>query len=159
VIAGIAGTNIPHLSYTVGTQQVDMLPDAYIDIGNTDEGGKVYAVGEMNVKLKSIGIVPPQQMGFDKLHSTNTIELHHFDKLSSDIESLSEIGEGELSSYDVLLKHKKPHPYAEDDEIYEGQAEADLQYISLSALLNGYQGDSQLLDLKLSSVVVSSDNG
>ena len=113
----------------------------------------------MDAKLKSIGIVPHQQMGFAELNSTNTFELYHFDKLSSDINSLSEIDEGELSSYDVLLKHKQPHPYAEDDSDYEGQAEADLQYISLSALLNGYQGDSQLPDLKLSSVVVGSDNG
>lgn len=112
----------------------------------------------MDAKLKSIGIVPHQQMGFAELNSTNTFELYHFDKLSSDIESLSEI-EDELSSYDVLLKHKQPHPKTEDDSDYEGQAEADLQYISLSALLNGYRGDSQLPDLKLSSVVVRSDNG
>ena len=76
------------------------------------------------------------------LNSTNTFELYNFDKLSSDISSLSEIDEDELSSYDVLLKHKQPHPYAEDDSTYEGQAEADLQYISLSAFLNSELGDT-----------------
>ena len=158
VIAGLVGSNIPHLSYTVGTQHVAMLPDAYISIGDGEPEQQVWTNALMDVKLKSIGIVPREQMGFAELQNTNTFELYHFDKLSSDIESLSEI-EDELSSYDVLLKHKQPHPYAEDDSDYEGQAEADLQYISLSALLNGYQGDSQLPDLKLSSVVVSSDNG
>lgn len=49
----------------------------------------------MPVKLRSIGVVPRQQMGFaSRLNSTNTFELYNFDKLSSDIESLSEIGEG-----------------------------------------------------------------
>ena len=158
VIAGLVGSNIPHLSYTVGTQHVAMLPDAYVNIGGEPDQ-QVWTNAQMDVKLKSIGIVPQQQMGFPKLQNTNTFELYNFDKLSSDINSLSEIDEGELSSYDVLLKHKQPHPKTEEDPLYEGQAEADLQYISLSALLNGYQGDSQLPDLKLSSVVVSSDNG
>ena len=81
-------------------------------------------------------------MGFAELQSTNTFELYNFDKLSSDIESHSEKDEDELSSYDVLLKHKQPHPYAEDDSDYEGQAEADLQYISLSAFLNSELGDA-----------------
>ena len=31
VIAGVVGSTIPHLSYTVGTQYVDMLPDAYVN--------------------------------------------------------------------------------------------------------------------------------
>lgn len=97
-----------------------MLPDSYVNIATIDEGGFVAPVGAMDVCLKSIGIVPHQQMGFDKLHSTNTLELYHFDKLSSDINSLSEINESELSSYDILLKHKKPHPKTEDDQVYEG---------------------------------------
>lgn len=62
----------------------------------------------------------------------------------------------------MLVKHKKPHPYAEEDETYEGQAEADLQYISLSAVAGGgsnLTGDSQLTGLDLSSVAVSAYNG
>ena len=156
VIAGVAGSNIPHLSYTTGTQYVAMLPDAYVD-KDGDPEQQVWSNAQLDLKLKSIGVVPRQQMGFATLRPTNTFELYNFDKLASDIDALDEIDE--LSSYDVLLKHKRPHPKTEDDPLYEGQAEADLQYISLSALLNGYQGDSQLPDLKLSSVVVSSDNG
>lgn len=122
VIAGVAGSNIPHLSYTVGTQYVDMLPDSYVDRNNAQaEGGEhVWSNALMDLKLKSIGVVPREQMGFAELRSTNTFELYHFDKLSSDISSLDEIEEGELSSYDVLVKHKKPHPKTEDDPIYEG---------------------------------------
>ena len=142
VIAGLVGSNIPHLSYAVGTQHVAMLPDSYVNLDVDEPEQKVWTNALMDIKLKSIGIVPRQQMGFPELQNTNTFELYNFDKLSSDIESLSEISEGELSSYDVLLKHKQPHPYAEDDEIYEGQAEADLQYISLSALLNSELGDA-----------------
>lgn len=141
VIAGLVGSNIPHLSYTVGTQHVAMLPDAYVNIDGEPEQ-QVWTNAQMDVKLKSIGIVPREQMGFAELQNTNTFELYNFDKLSSDIENLSEIDEDELSSYDVLLKHKQPHPYAEDDSDYEGQAEADLQYISLSALLNSELGDT-----------------
>ena len=158
VATDVIGANVPHLSYTVGTQYVAMLPDSYVDRNNAD-GEHVWSNALMDLKLKSIGVVPRQQMGFAELRPTNTFELYNFDKLSSDIESLSEIDEGELSSYDVLLKHKRPHPYAEDDSLYEGQAEADLQYISLSALLEGYVGDSQLPDLNLSSVVVRKDDG
>ena len=113
-------SNIPHLSYTVGTQYVGMLPDSSVNIQTIDEGAYVYPIGAMDVCLKSIGIVPPKQMGFSKVYPTNTFELYHFDKLSSDINSLDEIEEGELSSYDVLVKHKKPHPKTEDDSIYEG---------------------------------------
>lgn len=40
-----------------------------------------------------------------------------------------------LSCYDVLVKHKKPHPYTKDDPIYEGHAEADLEYVAVSCLV------------------------
>ena len=159
VISGVVGSTIPHLSYTVGTQYVAMLPDAYVNRDGDEPEQQAWTNALMDVKLKSIGIVPRQQMGFSVLNSTNTFELYNFDKLSSDIESLSEIDEEELSSYDVLLKHKQPHPYAEDDPDYEGQAEADLQYISLSALLNSEVGDSQISDLGLSSVEVKQQEG
>lgn len=97
-----------------------MLPDAYISIGGDEPEQQVWTNALMDVKLKSIGIVPREQMGFAELQNTNTFELYNFDKLSSDISSLDEIEEGELSSYDVLVKHKKPHPKTEDDPIYEG---------------------------------------
>jgi hypothetical protein len=42
VIAGLVGSNIPHLSYTVGTQYVDMLPDAYISIGGDEPEHQVW---------------------------------------------------------------------------------------------------------------------
>ena len=150
VISGVVGSTIPHLSYTVGTQHVAMLPDAYVNRDEPDQ--LVWKNALMDVRLKSIGIVPQEQMGFSGLNSTNTFELYNFDKLSSDIDSVGEIDKNELSSYDVLLKHKKPHPYAEDDPDYEGQAEADLQYIPLSAMLE--VGDSQVSNLYLSSAEV-----
>ena len=59
VIAGVAGSNIPHLSYTVGTQYVDMLPDSYVNTNNQAEE-TVWANATMDVKLKSIAVVPPQ---------------------------------------------------------------------------------------------------
>lgn len=63
VLAGVKGSNIPHLSYTVGTQYVDMLPDSYVNRDNVD-GEHVWSNALMPVKLKSIGVVPPHQMGF-----------------------------------------------------------------------------------------------
>lgn len=63
VIAGVVGSNIPHLSYTVGTQYVDMLPDSYVNIDNLAEE-VVWSNALMDVKLKSIAVVPPSQMGF-----------------------------------------------------------------------------------------------
>lgn len=43
VIAGLVGSNIPHLSYTVGTQHVAMLPDAYISIGGDEPEHQVWS--------------------------------------------------------------------------------------------------------------------
>ena len=157
VIAGAAGSNIPHLSYTVGTQYVSMLPDSFVNHDNIAEGEVVlWTNALMDVKLKSIGVVPDRQMGFYSLDSTNTFELYHFDQLSSDINRLGEISQNELSSYDVLVKHKKKHPKTDvDPTIYEGQAEADLEYISLSCVVP--PGDANAnrrhtIDTNLSSI-------
>ena len=40
-----------------------------------------------------------------------------------------------LSCYDVLVRHKKPHPYTKADPFYEGHAEADLEYVAVSCLV------------------------
>lgn len=80
VAAGVAGSNVPHLSYTVGAQFVSMLPDAYVDKGGDPEQ-QVWSNAQMDLKLKSIGVVPRRQMGFAELQNTNTFELYNFDKL------------------------------------------------------------------------------
>ena len=161
VIAGLVGSNIPHLSYTVGTQYVDMLPDSYVNSDGEPEQ-QVWTNALMDVKLKSIGIVPREQMGFAELQNTNTFELYNFDKLSSDISTYHDLSSEGLSCYDVLVKHKKPHPYAEDDPTYEGQAEADLEYVAVSCLVP--PGDTNAnkdgtIDTSLSSVELATING
>ena len=59
VTTDVVGSDIPHLSYTVGTQYVDMMPDSYVNRENIAEE-TVWSNATMDVKLKSIAVVPPQ---------------------------------------------------------------------------------------------------
>lgn len=59
VTTSVVGQNIPHLSYTVGTQYVAMMPDSYVNRENMAEE-TVWSNSTMDVKLKSIAVVPPQ---------------------------------------------------------------------------------------------------
>jgi len=54
-----------------------------------------------------------------------------------------------LSAFDLLLRHKKPHP-----DNYAGQAAACLEYVSLEGLLDNLSStvDSSISALQLSSV-------
>lgn len=79
------GPNIetmPRLTYNVGTQEPNLLPDTYASTG-------VYNNMSLSTLLSSVNVVPQKQVGFNVAFTTNTFELYNFDKYPSDYYTLS----------------------------------------------------------------------
>lgn len=121
-------TNAPPVTYKVGQIECETLPDSF--------QGALGWVG-YDIYLSSLAFTPSKQIGANNpTIPTFSYELFNFDKYPSDINSISAI-ESDLSSYDVLLKHKQHHPLWQNSSVLENQCSAKLEYIPLSALLSG----------------------
>lgn len=121
-------TNAQPVTYKVGQIECETLPDSF--------QGALGWVG-YDIYLSSLAFTPSKQIGANNpTIPTFSYELFNFDKYPSDINSISAI-ESDLSSYDVLLKHKQHHPLWQNSSVLENQCSAKLEYIPLSALLGG----------------------
>lgn len=120
-------TNAQPVAYKVGQIQCETLPDSF--------QGSLGWVG-YDIHLSSIAFTPSKQIGAnDPTIPTFSYELFNFDRYSSDLSTYYDLSSNGLSCYDVLVKHKKKHPLTDVQEIYRNQAEADLEYVSLSCLV------------------------
>lgn len=140
------------MSQNIGGQFCESYPDASVN-------------GMMNCKyndtyLSSLVFVPSEYYNLDSGSGTWAWELYDFNLLSSTSNSLSSIiDNNDLSSYDVLIKHKAPHPESEENEDFASQCSAVLEYMPLSSLIgsSNHTGDANLSSHHLSSVYLSSD--
>lgn len=129
----LEGTNydLPPVAFNVGQQTIESLPDAAQD-----------QESQLSVtELSSIEFTPAHSWGFPSGNqATWGYSLFNFARYASD--SLSTVYDEEthryvpeLSAYDILLKHKHPHSKSNTgNPYYGGQANAVLEYISLSSL-------------------------
>lgn len=136
------------VAYTVGQQNIETLPD-------TDQTTSF--VGK-DVMLSSLAFTPAKQFNIDFSSPTWSESLFHFDKYNNDYSSAYDLkiapdlsgGYGPgwgLSSFDILLRHKAPHPDV------NGQAWARLEYFSLAGLGDLFGTvDSAVEPLELSSI-------
>ena len=110
--------------------------------------------------LSSLIFVPSKYYNLDSDSGTWAWELFNFNLLSSTSDSLSSIiDNNDLSSYDVLIKHKARHPESEENEDFEDQCSAVLEYMPLSSLIgsSNHTGDANSNSHNLSSIYLSSD--
>lgn len=103
------------VAWTVGQQHIESLPDR--DMESTWVGSTCW--------LSSIQFTPQKQLGIiGRDVPTWSYSLYGFDKFNANYDSLSALqhashpdgtpgGANELSSFDVLLKHKVKHPYVD----------------------------------------------
>lgn len=117
------------VSYKVGQIECQPQPDSFVRRIGSWVGFDAY--------LSSLQYAPPKTMGIEIPNiPTYCYNLYHFDKYNSD---LTASPTANLSAYDVLVRHKAPHP-----EGYENQCSAKLEYMSLSAIGAGnVQVDSE----------------
>ena len=123
--------DLPPVAFNVGMQTIESMPDAAQGYDH-----------ELSVtELSSIEFTPANSWGFESGNAaTWGYSLFNFARYASD--SLSTVYDEEthryvpeLSAYDILLKHKHPHSKANSgNPRYGGQANAVLEYISLSSL-------------------------
>lgn len=119
--------NAQPVTYKVGQIQCETLPDSF--------QGPMGWVG-YDIHLSSLAFTPSKQIGASNPSiPTFSYELFNFDRYPADLSTYYDLSSNGLSCYDVLVKHKKKHPYADTVEIYRNQAEADLEYVSLSCLV------------------------
>lgn len=109
--------------------------------------------------LSSLVFVPSDYYNLDSGSGTWAWELYDFNLLSSTSDSLSSIiDNNDLSSYDVLIKHKAPHPESEENEDFADQCSAVLEYMPISSLVgSNHTGDANSDTHNLSSIYLSSD--
>lgn len=139
--------NVPRVAFNVGTQKMEMLPDAML--GSAGELGQISPQYALSTYLSSIEQVPQAQVKFSPLNQTNTFGLFNFGREASDQLDLEN-----LSCYDVLIRRKSPHPLG-----VAGRCGADLEYVPISALSGGglHIGDANSPSHRLSSIYLSSD--
>ena len=147
--------DIPPVAYNVGQQTIETYPDS-----NNDQ--LVPSGTELSIHyLSSLAFTPAKYFGFQNPDTpTWSYSLFDFNKLESTADDLSSIQQREdLSSYDVLVKHKAPHPKANEDQVFSDQCSAVLEYMPMSSLIGGssHTGDANLSSHHLSSVYLSSD--
>lgn len=138
-------TNVPKLTYTVGTQRPQILPDSYVS--QTGVNG-TYQNMVLSTYLSSVALVPQKQLGFDPLYQSNTSELYNFDKLDDDNKQWNDvyyIDPPSLSGWDILVRHKDRHPKTSENASYETQCSAYLDYVPLSGFL---AADSEIDSIK-----------
>lgn len=104
--------------------------DGTFTIGN-DPDSEIYGVSF----LRSLEKTDIAQLGLSgeegEFRGSHCYSLYHFGQLSSDFSSPIPWEDEWLSSFDVLVKAKGPHPYY--DSIAPNRADANLQYFSLSS--------------------------
>ena len=111
--------NAKPVTYKVGQLLSESQPDSFVRKSGSWVGADAY--------LSSIEYTPGVQFGFrDPETPTFCYGLWNFDRYDSD---LTASPTANLSAYDVLVRHKAPHP-----EGYENQCSAKLEYMSLSAI-------------------------
>lgn len=147
--------DIPPVAYNVGQQTIESYPDS--DSNSLVPSGVDLAI----YYLSSIAFTPAKYFGFQNPDTpTWSYSLYDFNKLDSTADDLSSIQQREdLSSYDVLVKHKAPHPRADEDQLFSDQCSAVLEYMPISSLIgsSNHTGDANLPSHQLSSVYLSSD--
>lgn len=122
------------VSYTIGQQCIESIPD-----GNQSAN----SIGK-DIYLSSIQLTPSTQ--FNTLNTpTWSYSLYNFHKKSPDIYNISV---SELSSYDILLKHKFEHPHP--TQLTQDNCKAILEYANLGSLIGTV--DSKIDALHLSSI-------
>ena len=97
--------NAQPVTYKVGQIQCETLPDSF--------QGPMGWVG-YDIHLSSLAFTPSKQIGAnDPKIPTFSYELFNFDRYPSDLSTYYDLSSKGLSCYDVLVKHKKKHPYAD----------------------------------------------
>ena len=98
-------TNAQPVTYKVGQIQCETLPDSF--------QGPMGWVG-YDIHLSSLAFTPSKQIGANNpTIPTFSYELFNFDKYPADLSTYYDLSSNGLSCYDVLVKHKKKHPYAD----------------------------------------------
>lgn len=125
------------------SQEVGFIPInvGQIHIESMPDGTPGYGL-EDTVYLSSVAFTPSKQFGFPQVgRNTWTYSLFNFGNYQPDITDLSSI---DLSSYDVLVRHKEHHPDWQRNPVTENQCSAVLEYMSLKELVNsGVTVDSE----------------
>lgn len=144
---------VPPLAENVGVQWVESYPDANDNElrHNLDE--------QYDTFLSSVQFTPSKYYNTAPMYGTWSYGLYNFSTLSSTSDELSTIiDNNDLSSYDVLIKHKATHPKADEDEAFEDQCSAVLEYMPISSLVgSNHTGDANSDTHNLSSIYLSSD--
>ena len=145
---------VPPLAENVGVQWVESYPDANDNVlrHELDE--------QYDTFLSSVQFTPSKYYSTSPMYGTWSYGLYDFSKLASTSMELTAIQESnDLSSYDVLIKHKGPHPNPRELEGLDDQCSAVLEYMPLSSLIgsSNHTGDANMNSHNLSSIYLSSD--
>lgn len=156
------------VAWTVGQQHIEALPDV----------NSALPIYNANTLLSSIQFTPQKQLGILSTFDAPTwgYSLYGFDQFNPTYTSLAQMqkaphvdgsggGDEQLSTFDVLVRHKAKHPYANAGvSQLSGQAQAKLEYVAISALLSGeieanvISGDTQVLPNTQSSISLMQDS-
>jgi len=145
---------VPPLAENVGVQWVETYPDANDNVLRHDIDG------QYDTFLSSVQFTPSKYYNTAPMYGTWSYGLYNFSTLSSTSDDLSTIMDrNDLSSYDVVIKHKGPHPNPRQLEGLEDQCSAVVEYMPLSSLIgsSNHTGDANLSSHHLSSIYLSSD--
>lgn len=156
------------VAWTVGQQHIESMPD--LDMGSNWVGSTCW--------LSSIQFTPQKQLGIiGRDVPTWSYSLYGFDKFAPTYTSLAQMqnaphvdgsggGDEQLSTFDILVRHKAKHPYANAGiSQLSGQSQARLEYVAISALLSGeieayvISGDTQVLPHAQSSIQLMDEAG
>ena len=150
------------VTWTVGQQHIESVPDV----------NSALPIYNANTYLSSIQFTSQKQLGILSTFDAPTwgYSLYGFDQFNPTYTSLAQMqkaphvdgsggGDEQLSTFDVLVRHKAKHPYANAGiSQLSGQAQAKLEYVAISALLSGeieaniISGDTQVLPNTQSSI-------
>ena len=145
---------VPPLAENVGVQWVESYPDANDNVLRHDIDG------QYDTFLSSVQFTPSKYYSTSPMYGTWSYGLYNFSTLSSTSDDLSTIiDNNDLSSYDVVIKHKAPHPNPRQLEGLEDQCSAVVEYMPLSSLIgsSNHTGDANSAAHNLSSIYLSSD--
>lgn len=145
---------VPPLAENVGVQWVESYPDSNDNVLRHDIDG------QYDTFLSSVQFTPSKYYNTSPMYGTWTYGLYNFSTLSSTSDDLSTIMDrNDLSSYDVVIKHKAPHPNPRQLEGLEDQCSAVVEYMPLSSLIgsSAHTGDANSDSHHLSSIYLSSD--
>ena len=135
-------------------QWVESYPDANDNVLRHDIDG------QYDTFLSSVQFTSSKYYSTSPMYGTWSYGLYNFSTLSSTSDSLSAIMDrNDLSSYDVVIKHKGPHPNPRQLEGLEDQCSAVVEYMPLSSLIgsSNHTGDANSAAHNLSSIYLSAD--